>query len=66
MYIIIKNKSQLYNLKKDDEFLIGGMLYKVIEPYNETIDSILVVCYKDYPTGGFDYKNPYSLSYDYI
>lgn len=30
MYIIIKNKSQLYNLKKDDEFLIGGMLYKVI------------------------------------
>lgn len=59
-------REQIYGLKMYEEFTIGGMLYKVVAPYDEKTDSLMAAVYKDYPLGGFDYNNILKLDLSWL
>ncbi len=61
-----KVREDVYNIKKGDEIRVGGMLYKAAESFDVKRDGVLVSCYNDYTKGGYDEKNKYFLTAEYI
>ncbi len=57
---------EVYNLRKNDEISIKGMLYKLMDDFDKENKRVLVCCYKDYPNGGFCEDSTYFLDEEFI
>ena len=64
--MVPKTREDVYQIKKGDEIRVGGMLYKAMDSFDKHNNQVLVCCYKDYPTGGFDEANPYFIKAESI